>query len=78
MVKKGAKRLKVVKSKLTPKKTMLLVAFTCSPARFSVTALPKGETVTAEYMVEFLQATNKRFSSLKKDKITFKELTVDD
>ena len=45
---------------------MLLVLFTCSPARFSVTALPKGETVTADYMVEYLKDTGNRFRNLNK------------
>ena len=47
-IKKGGKRSQVVKPKLTVKIMMLLIAFTCSPARFSITALPRGVTVTAE------------------------------
>ena len=46
-IKKGGKRSQVVKPKLTVKIMMLLIAFTCSPARFSITALPRGVTVTA-------------------------------
>ena len=64
MVKKGSKRLQIPKPKLTPKKTMLLVSFTCSPVRFSVTALPKGETVSADYMAEYLMDTGNRFRNL--------------
>ena len=48
---------------------MMLVAFASNPVRFSVSMLPKGKTVTAEHMV-------KRFNSLKQNKITFKELTL--
>ena len=59
-LKKGIKRLQIPKPKLTPKKTMLLVSFTYSPARFSVTALPKGETVTADYIAEYLKDTGNR------------------
>ena len=47
----------------------LLVSFTCSAARFSVTALTKCETVTADNMVEYLKYTGNRFRNLKKDKI---------
>ena len=54
---------------------MLLVLFTCSPARFSVTALPKGETVTADYMMEYLKDTGNRFHNLNKNKIAFKNLS---
>ena len=68
-IKKGGKRSQVVKPKLTVKKSMLLIALTCSPARFSITALPRGVTVTAEYMVEFFKSTGHRFNNLKKDKI---------
>ena len=55
---------------------MLLIAFTCSPARFSITALPRGVTVTAEYMVEFFKSSGHRFNNLKKDKITLKDLLL--
>ena len=54
----------------------LLVSFTYSVARFSVTALPKGETVTADNMVEYLKDTGNRFRNLKKDKIAFKNLLL--
>ena len=75
-LKKGGKRSQAVKPKLTNKKTMLLVAFTCSPARFSVTPLPKGVTIDAEYMVDFLKATARRFNNLKTNRIKFKKLTL--
>ena len=75
-LKKGQKRLQVPKPKLTPKKTMFLIAFTCCPARFSVTALPKGTTVDAEYFVQFLKDTNNRFANLKRSNTKLKELTL--
>ena len=50
----------------------LLESFTCSAARLSVTALPKGETVTADNMVEYLKDT----VNLKRDKIAFKNLLL--
>ena len=54
----------------------LLISFTCSTARFSVTELPKGETVTADNTVEYLKDTGNRFRNLKKDKIAFKNLLL--
>ena len=54
----------------------LLVSFTCSAARFSVTELLKGETVTADNMVEYLKDTGNRFRNLKKDKIASKNLLL--
>lgn len=75
-LKKGQKRLQVPKPKLTPRKLMLLIAFTTSPARFSITVLPKGKTIDAECFVQFLKDTNKRFSSLKQNKTTLKKLTL--
>ena len=55
---------------------MFLVAFTTSPARFSVTALPKGVTVTADYMMEFLKATGNWFNNIKSHNIKFKDLLL--
>ena len=75
-IKKNGKRSQVEKPKLTTKKTMLLVAFTCSPARFSVTALPKGVTVTGEYMVDFYKATRQRFNNIKHNRIKFSDLIL--
>ena len=57
--KKGAKKLRAVKPKLTLRKKMLVAAFTCSVAhpRFSITALPKSKTIDSEYMIKFFQET---------------------
>ena len=49
---------------------------TCSPARFSITALPKGKTANAEYFVQFLKDSNKRFTNLKQKKTRLKDLTL--
>ena len=75
-IKKNGKRSQVEKPKLTTKKTMLLVAFTCSPARFSVTALPKGATVTGEDMVDFYKATRQRFNNIRHNRIKFSDLIL--
>ena len=74
--KKGAKKLSAVKPKLTPRKTMLVVAFTCSPPRFSITALPKGKTVDSEYMIKLFQETRRRFSNLRKNPAMFDDMLL--
>ena len=53
---------------------MGLVAFTCKPKRFSVSVLPIGETIDAEYMIQYLKDPGKRFLSLKHNKINRKEI----
>ena len=73
---KGQKKMRVVKPKLTNKKTMLLVAFTCSPPRFSITALPKGTTVDADCMVQFLKDTRHRFNNLRKHPAKFDDMIL--
>ena len=70
----NGKRYCTPRPKLTKRKTMLLVAFTCKPKRFSVSVLPQGTTATHETMIEFLKATGRRFSDLKKAKIQLKDL----
>ena len=71
-LKKDAKRQQHLK--LIPQKMMLMVLFTCRPARFSVTALPKGETATADYMVEYLKGNWFHDLINKKDRIAIKNL----
>ena len=41
-----------VKSKLTKRKSMVLVAFTCKPKRVSVSMMPKGTTIDTNSMIE--------------------------
>lgn len=62
-----------VKSKLTKRKTMGLVAFTCKPKRFSVSILPRGVTIDAEYMIQYIKDTGKRFQNLKHNSIALKD-----
>ena len=63
-----------VKPKLTIRKTMGLVAFTCKPKRFSVSILPRGKTIDSEYMIQYLKNTGKRFLSLKHNKVSLQNL----
>ena len=72
--KKKAKKPTNVKEKLTRRKTMVTIAFTCKPNRFSVSLIPQGESINAEYMIQYLKETGKRFHNLKKDKISLKEM----
>ena len=36
--------------------------------------MPQGESINAEYMIQYLKGTDKRFQNLKKDKISLKEM----
>lgn len=74
--KKAVKPTTVRPKQLTTHKTMLSVAFTCNPKRFSVSVLPAGKTVNADFMIDYLKATQKRFASLKSNKICFKEMLL--
>ena len=62
----GKKAVKptTVKEKLTNRKNMILVAFTCKPKRFTVTVMPRGTPVDSAVMVEYLQMTGKCLLSL--------------
>lgn len=62
-----------VKSKLTKRKSMGLVAFTWKPMRFSASVLSCGTTIDANYMIEYHRETWKRFPDIKKEKIALKE-----
>ena len=73
-IQKKAVNLTIAKQKLTKRKTMVLIAFTCKPKRFSVTVLPQGESVDAQFIINYLKDTGKRFQNLKKNKVTLQEL----
>ena len=68
------KRYSTPRRKLTNRKTMVLVAFTCLPKRVNIQILNPGTTATKETMIEFLRGTGKLFNNLKKDKIHLKEM----
>ena len=53
---------------------MVTIVFTCKPKRFSVALMPQRNSINAEYMIQYLKDTNKRFQNLKKDKISLKEM----
>lgn len=53
-----------------------LVAFTCSPPRFSITVLLKGKTVDAECMIKFFRDTRHRFNNLKTHPAKFDDMLL--
>ena len=73
-IQKKAVKPTIAKQKLTKRQTMVLIAFTCKPKRYSVTVLPQGESVDAQFMINYLKDTGKRFQNLKKNKVTLQEL----
>ena len=68
-----ADRPQVPSSKLTPRKCMLIIAFTCKK-RFSVQALPYGRCLDSETYVEFVQSTGNKWRSLRTNPIHLKDL----
>ena len=73
-IQKKAVKPTIAKQKLTKRKTMVLIAFTCKRKIFSVTVLTQGESVDAQFMINHLKDTGKRFQNLKKNKVTLQEL----
>lgn len=69
----SVKRPQVPANRLTPQKCLVLIAFTCNK-RISILALPYGSTIKGEDYLEFLKLTNKRWSSLHSNPISFKQL----
>lgn len=70
---KDAPRLQVVRPTLTNKKCLLMVAFTPNK-RFSVSALPYGETVDANHVVEFIRETGNKWRTLRSSPIHLDQL----
>ena len=62
--------------KLTKRKTMVLMGFTCCPKRFSVSILHPGTTADRNVMIQYLKDTGHRFNNLKKNKIKLGELML--
>ena len=57
MAKKGAMKLRAVKSKLTREKKHVSGCLHLLTPVFSITAQPKGKTVDSEYMIKFFKDT---------------------
>jgi transposase len=70
---KDARRLQVVRPALSNKKCLLMVAFTPNK-RFSVSALPYGETVDAQRMVDFIRHTGDKWRTLRSAPIRLEQL----
>lgn len=67
------KRPRVVRPNIADKKSMLLVAFTCS-RRFSVQALPQGKTVDSEAFIQFVRKTGDKWRTLRSHPIKLSEI----
>ena len=52
-------RLPTARVKLTTKKTIMLIGFTCKPKRISIQALPPGTKADRKTMIEYLKKTGK-------------------
>jgi hypothetical protein len=68
-VKKSESRPVAVSSKLTPRKCLVMVAFTASK-KINVKALPYGETINGDVYQEFVKETGKRWLSLSKNPVS--------
>jgi hypothetical protein len=60
----GSQRLQVIRSSLTNKKVMLMVAFT-GDGKLSLEGKPPGETITGEVYVDFLRTTGEKWRCLR-------------
>lgn len=69
----GEKRPQLVKRSISDKKIMLLVAFTPNK-RFSITALPPGDTVDGECIINFLKHTGNLWRSLRSNPVHMSDL----
>ena len=70
------KKAPTARPKLTDRKTMEMVSFTCKPKRYSVSVLPKGISVDSLKMIENLKSTGKMFMNHKGGEINFKDLVL--
>ena len=66
-------RPQVVRSSLSNRKTMLLVAFTANK-RFSVCATAPNETVDSQLFIDFMRKTGDKWRTLRSNPFTLKEL----
>ena len=64
------------RAKLTNRKTMLVIALTCKPKRFTVTLVPQGDTMDSKSTIQFLKDTRKRFSQLRRDPLRLKDAVL--
>lgn len=64
----GMPRPKAVCSKLTPRKCLVMVAFSACK-RFNVQALPYGETINGDVYMDFVKKTGKKWQCVKKNPI---------
>ena len=66
---KNAERPQVPSNRLTPRKCMLLIAFTPNK-RISVSALPYGENVDGDLYMDFVRRTGDKWRTLRSNPVT--------
>ena len=72
-LKEGEARPQVVKSSITDKKTMLIIAFTPNK-RFSIFATPPKTTIDSDKFIEFVRHTGNKWRSLRSKPIKLSEV----
>ena len=72
-LKPGEPRLRTPRPVMTPKKALLLMAFT-GDGKIVVSAKPYGETVTAEVYIEFVRTVGDRWRTLRSKSTRLSEL----
>jgi transposase len=69
------KRPRVVRQCLTPRKTMLSVIFTCNK-KFCMAVTSAGQTVDADYFINFLHETGEKWRKLRSDPTRLKDVLL--
>lgn len=70
----GSLRPQIFSNKLTPKKCLLIIAFTANK-RISAKALPYGETLNGEGYADFIHETGEKWRKLRTNPVTLESLT---
>jgi transposase len=72
-VKQGMPRPTAVSSKLTPRKCLMIVAFSACK-RFSIKAIPYGETVNGDVYIEFVRETGRKWLNVRRNPINLQNV----
>ena len=65
-ISRDQRRPQVVRPSLTPKKTLLILAFTANK-KFSIKTIPYGQTLDSQGYIQFLQSTCDKWRCLRTD-----------
>lgn len=72
-VKQGMPRPKAVSNKLTPRKCLVMVAFSACK-RFHVTALPYGKTIDGDVYQEFVRKAGEKWQKLRTNPVYLRDV----